>query len=240
MVKTAEDVAPTSDGGFVIADTLGQRVITVSPRGSVTVLAGTGRTGYEGDGGPARAAELDDPSTVAVAPDDSVAIGDAGTSAPESWPSTGRSTRSPGPARALPSVTAARRGQRRSRPPNGLAYSPDGAQHISEARVRRVSTDGRIQTIAAAGQPTASGSYGDGGPATQARLAQPAALSIPADGSLLISDTGTNTIRHVDRAHIIDTFAGRWYGQGDYKSACAAQANAQPWPSRRLDRPPCA
>jgi len=43
---------------------------------TVVTLAGNGRQGGEGDGGPARAASLDRPHGAAVAPDGSIYIGD--------------------------------------------------------------------------------------------------------------------------------------------------------------------
>ncbi len=43
-----------------------ERIFKVSPDGSVTAIAGTGKTGYSGDGGPAMSAELAGPAGVAV------------------------------------------------------------------------------------------------------------------------------------------------------------------------------
>jgi sugar lactone lactonase YvrE len=41
------------------------RIIRISPTGSATIIAGTGTCGFTGDGGPAIAAQLDDPNGVA-------------------------------------------------------------------------------------------------------------------------------------------------------------------------------
>jgi len=43
-----------------------ERIFKVSPDGSVTAIAGTGKTGYSGDGGPSMSAELAGPAGVAV------------------------------------------------------------------------------------------------------------------------------------------------------------------------------
>ncbi|HKV29837.1 MAG TPA: hypothetical protein VJT14_02360 [Candidatus Dormibacteraeota bacterium] len=43
----------------------GCRIVRVSPAGVVTVIAGTGRCGFSGDGGPAAAAQLNDPNGLA-------------------------------------------------------------------------------------------------------------------------------------------------------------------------------
>ena len=54
------------------------RVFKVSPLGVITVAAGTGTTGFSGDGGPAIAAQLDSPSGIAVSPTDELDIADSG------------------------------------------------------------------------------------------------------------------------------------------------------------------
>ena len=54
-------VAVTADGGFLIADTNNQRVRQVSPAGTISTVAGDGTVGFAGDGGPAVAAQLDEP-----------------------------------------------------------------------------------------------------------------------------------------------------------------------------------
>jgi hypothetical protein len=58
-------VTATPDGGFAIADAGNHRVRRVSPRGTITTVAG-GTQGLSGDGGLATAAALNSPHTVAV------------------------------------------------------------------------------------------------------------------------------------------------------------------------------
>lgn len=55
---------------------------------------------------------------------------------------------------------------------------------------------------------TESGFAGDGGPATEALLDHPAALTYAADGTLYIADTGNNRVRTVDADGVIRTVAG--------------------------------
>lgn len=62
-------VAPTADGGFLIADSGNNRIRAVSAAGTITTLAGNGVAGDSGDGGPATAAALDGPVSIAVASD---------------------------------------------------------------------------------------------------------------------------------------------------------------------------
>jgi hypothetical protein len=75
---TPTAIAPTRDGGVLIADASNQRVRKVSPDGSIATIAGTGRGGFSGDGGPAIRARLSTPCGVAETPDGGVLVADTG------------------------------------------------------------------------------------------------------------------------------------------------------------------
>lgn len=84
------------------------------------------------------------------------------------------------------------------------------------------SAENVIRTYAGTG---ATGSAGDGGPATMATLNQPAGLAIrPADSSLIIAESAGNVIRAIDLAGTITTLAGTGAGStsGDGGVATAA------------------
>lgn len=81
--------------------------------------------------------------------------------------------------------------------PYGLALDFSGNLYFSDYknhRVRKVSTGGVITTVAGTGVME---STGDGGPATQAGLAQPLGIAIDQLNHLLIAETGTGRIRKV-------------------------------------------
>ena len=61
-------------------------------------------------------------------------------------------------------------------------------------RVRRVTLDGTLQTVAGSG---AQGDAGDGGPAVQASLNEPYGICLYGDDVLLITDYFNNRIRAV-------------------------------------------
>ena len=69
-------VSPTSDGGFLIADSVNGRVRKVSPGGAIVTVAGTGQQGYSGDGGPAALARLNSPNAAVEGPNGSMLIAD--------------------------------------------------------------------------------------------------------------------------------------------------------------------
>jgi len=91
--------------------------------------------------------------------------------------------------------------------------------------VRKVTSTGKITTIAGNGT---AGYSGDDGPATSAELSAPAALALDSSGNLYIGDRGNNTVRKVTPAGIISTVAGNGTGgsSGDNGQATSAQLNA--------------
>ena len=115
--------------------------------------------------------------------------------------------------------------------PNGVAMDGSGNLFISDyqnRRVRKVTTDGVIHTVAGAGED--EGFSGDGGPATSARLMHPLGMAVDGSGNLYIADRGNERIRKVTKAGLISTVAGTGtpgFG-GDGGPATAAQLRS-PW-----------
>ncbi len=99
----------------------------------------------------------------------------------------------------------------------GQMYFVEMQNHL----VRRVElATGIIHTLAGTGQ---AGLAGDGGPATQARFAQPHSIALDGDGGLYIADIGNHRIRRVDlQTGIVTTIAGN----GDKKLPVAGQLAA--------------
>jgi sugar lactone lactonase YvrE len=92
--------------------------------------------------------------------------------------------------------------------PGGLAFDAAGNLYITDGfnhRVRRVSPDGTITTVAGTGKP---GFSGDGGKATDAQLNSPYFLAVDGAGALFISDRNNHRVRKVTPDGIISTYAG--------------------------------
>lgn len=105
----------------------------------------------------------------------------------------------------------------------GVAVDSAGNVFISDTnnnRIRKVTTDGNIQTIAG---PGVSGAVGDGGSPTAAYLLHPAALVFDKAGNLLFADSGQGRIRII-RNGIIQTVAGLTPGVGPGDGGTAANA----------------
>jgi adhesin/invasin len=59
-------------GNLLIADTDNNRIRKVDTAGIITTIAGTGKAGYSGDGGPGNQAQINRPVDVAIGPDDTL------------------------------------------------------------------------------------------------------------------------------------------------------------------------
>ncbi|MGD0589793.1 MAG: RHS repeat-associated core domain-containing protein [Bacteroidota bacterium] len=96
--------------------------------------------------------------------------------------------------------------------PSPLAFGKDGCLYVGDTknyRIRKISPDGIITTVAGTG---VNGFSGDGGPATQAMMGEPRGLTIAPDGSILFCDIGNARIRRITPDGIIRTFAGNGNG----------------------------
>jgi sugar lactone lactonase YvrE len=62
-----------------------------------------------------------------------------------------------------------------------------------------------LTTVAGDGSP---GFFGDGGPATKAKLDQPEAVAFDRDGNIYVSDSANNRVRKIDTDGVITTIAG--------------------------------
>ena len=92
--------------------------------------------------------------------------------------------------------------------PEGVAIDAAGNIYVADAddnRVRKITPDGLIQTIAGTGH---AGFSGDGGPAASAQINQPYGLALDAAGNLYIADLGNARVRRVASDGGITTVAG--------------------------------
>jgi RHS repeat-associated protein len=110
----------------------------------------------------------------------------------------------------------------------GIVVAPDGTVYFCDdrhQRVRKVTPDGIINTVAGTGQ---AGYNGDNIPATQAKLAGPSGLALGADGSLYIAEILGHRIRKVAPNGVITTVAGTGTAgySGDGGPATQAQLNS--------------
>jgi hypothetical protein len=201
-------VATTPDGGYVFSEFWNSDVRRVSPDGTITTIAGGGRNGFSGDGGLASKAQVNIPMGVAVQADGSVLIADSNNHRVRKISPSGTITTVAGSGDEGFSGDGGPATAAKLDLPVDVAASRDGGFLIadySNNRIRRVSPNGTITTVAGTG---AEGFTGDGGPATAARMGYPDGVSATADGGFLISDYLYNRVRRVSPGGTITTVAG--------------------------------
>jgi len=195
------DVAAASDGGFFIADSVNDKIRRVTPAGEIASLADG--TGGEEDGD---ASALNAPVGVAQTPAGDVLVADQNrvvliargvvTTVAGNGSAGGGGDNGPATSAQL-------------RSPAGIAALPAGGFVVADMgndRIRKVSAEGTITTVAGDGS---AGFSGDGSAATSAQLRSPTDVAVLADGDLLIADTGNGRVRRLDDATgIISTVAG--------------------------------
>ncbi|MEK6252036.1 MAG: hypothetical protein AABM43_08865, partial [Actinomycetota bacterium] len=223
QLNTPLGVAPTADGGYLIADFANHRIRKVSAAGIISTVAGTTSFGLSGDGGPATAAQLNNPQGVAPTADGGFLIADRGNSRIRKVSAAGIISTVAGTTAGFSGdggpATAAQLND-----PSGVAPTADGGfliADLSNHRIRQVSAAGIINTVAGT---TSFGLSGDGGPATAAQLNGPIGVAPTPDGGFLIADFSNSRVRKVSAAGIISTVAGTTEGlSGDGGPATAAQ-----------------
>ena len=201
------DVAMGPNGALYVADQGNNRIRKIAG-GKITTVAGTGEGGYEGDGGPALQARLDEPTDVAVDAGGAVLVIDRANNAirrigPDGVITTLAGTGVPG-FEGDGGLAA----KAKLRNPRDLVVNGDGSVFVADSgnnRVRRIDPDGTIRTIAGDGQTTFGG---DGGLATAAHLDTPSAIAPMRDGGLLIADSGHARLRKVQSDGTMTTIAG--------------------------------
>src|SRR5206468_9249617 len=183
--------------------------------GVLTRVAGNSRAGYSGDGGPAINAQLSDPRGVAVDGAGNLFFVDFGNSRIREVSSSGIITTVAGSGSAYPgdggpATSAQLLG------PQGVAVDGDGNLFIADtmaytfslsirynSRIRKVSANGIITTVAGNGT---YGFSGDGGRAIIAQLLGAQGVALDSAGNIFITDSPR--IRKISSSGIITTVAG--------------------------------
>ena len=219
-------VAVDGQGNLFIADHGNYRIRKVSPDGIITTVAGNGVYGYSGDGGPATSAQLSNTYGLAVDGQGNLFIAEycrIRKVGPDGIITTVAGNGTPGYSGDGGPATSAQLNR------SIIGVAVDGAGNLFIAdhgnyRIRKVSPDGIITTVAGNG---VWGYSGDGGPATSTSLHYPHGVAVDGQGNLFIADYGNYRIRKVSSDGIITTVAGNGNGgySGDEGPATSAQLN---------------
>ncbi|MFE9680884.1 RICIN domain-containing protein [Streptomyces sp. NPDC006285] len=195
---------------------------------AIRTVAGTGEAGFKGEKEPAASATLNRPYGVAVDNTGTLYISDSDNHRVRKVTTDGKistfaGTGVPGSdGDGGPAVAA------QLNSPHGLAANSAGDLFVADAenhRIRKITADGKISTIAGTGTAEFSG---DDGPATAAELNYPHGVVVDSAGTLYVSDSDNHRVRKITTDGKISTFAGTGVpgSDGDGGPAVAAQLNS--------------
>jgi sugar lactone lactonase YvrE len=213
------------DGSLYFSDWKSHVVRRIDATGIIRTVAGTGTSGYAGDGGSASAAMLAAPEGVSFDAAGNLYITDSlnhrvrkvgadGTISTYAGDGRGDDDGDGGPA----TVAAIRY-------PSNVIPDRAGGMLIADygCRIRQVSAGGTISTFAGDGTCDYGGDDGDGGVARNAQLGGVEGMAFDAAGNLYVVDASAGRVRVIDPSSTIHPFAGiAIEGSGEPKGSGAA------------------
>ncbi|HEV8042749.1 MAG TPA: hypothetical protein VGP62_27975 [Bryobacteraceae bacterium] len=186
FLRTPSGVAVDHNGTVFIADTGNNRIREITAGGKVSTIAGTGQAGYAGDGGPAAAATLNAPTSLAVDAAGNLFVSDSGNYVVREITPDGK----------IESLNPNQAG--------GVAVDADGNFYVGGPLfVYRKSPNGDVQVVAGTGDFQSS--IVPGGPFNgPADLGFAGSIAIAPDGTLAIGDTEANRVQRVSASCAVD------------------------------------
>ncbi len=218
-----------SSRNMYVVDYNNNRIRKINTSGIVSTFAGTGVSGYSGNGGAATSAQLNWPCCVISDAAGNIYIADSWNNVIREVNTSGIITLFAGtgvPGYNGDGIAATTAQLNR---PFRIIFDKQWNMYVADAfnnRIRKINTSGIISTFAGTG---AAGYNGDGIPANTAQLNEPYGVCVDTAGIVYIADSYNNRIREVNSSGTITTLAGTGVGGygGDGGPANAAQIN---WP----------
>jgi len=217
-------MARDSAGNLYVSDYLNHVVLEITTQGVVSTFAGVaGTDGYDGDGGPATSAHLNDPFGLSFDSTGNLYIADTWNNVIRKVDVNGVITTVAGNSTAGYSGDGGLATDAELYNPMGVLADAAGNLYVADTFnnvVRLVTTSGKISTIAGNGYGAGTGGWypggtdglggwsGDGGPATEAEMYTPVGMALDSNGNLYIADVQNSAIRKVDASGNMSTVAG--------------------------------
>ena len=192
-----EGIVFDSIGNMYFGDFDNNKIRKVDTSGIISTFAGTGASGYTGDGGPASAATLNNPYGVAISSSGEFYIGDYHNNVIRKINTSGVITTVAGTGVAGYSGDGGPATAAQFNLPKGIFFDHTGNLLIAEFngdRIRKIDPLGIVSTIAGKG---IAGYSGDGGLADSAELRTPETITVDVHNNIFIADYGNNVIRKI-------------------------------------------
>lgn len=211
QLNNPTDLAIDKVGNIYIAEKYNKVIRKVNTSGIISTFAGTGISGYTGDGGPATIAQLTSPDAVASDDAGNIYIADGQNSVIRKVNASGIISTFAGNGTYGYSGDGglATSAQFAVNSPNDIAFDNAGNLYAADYEnqvIRKINTSGIISTVA--GIPNQSGYSGDGGPALAAKFWFPTRISVDSCNNFYITDSYNDRIRKVSSDEAPTVLAG--------------------------------
>lgn len=207
-VNFPDDIIVTANNTIYFTERRQNVIKKISPDGSVSVIAGTGVGGYNGDNIPATQAKLNWPFGLALGLDNELYFADRNNKRIRKINKDGTITTVAGGGSIGVSNSESPALQTDIGYPCDVTFDSDNNIYISAyslSRILKVDQFGSIKSIAGTGVRSYNG---DGIPAVNAALDEPSGITVDDNGNVIIADRTNNRVRMIDKQGIIHTLAG--------------------------------
>ena len=208
LLHQPEKAVVGRDGAIYFTDYLNHRVRKLAPNGVISTVAGDGEPDFLGDGGDATRASLARPTVVTLDPSGNLFVVDQYRYQIRKITPQGTITNFAGNGY----IGFGNDGSPAIRAPfrriYGMAADSAGNIIIADSgnhRVRKITPDGFLSTIAGTGT---AGFSGDGGLATAAQIDSPDTIAIDKNDNIYFYDFGNFRLRKITPAGVISTIGG--------------------------------
>lgn len=196
-----------SKGNAFVSDSSHHQIRRITPDGTDTVFAGTGDIGFKD--GDLNKAQFTSPAGLVVDANDNIYVVDTGNHRIRMITPDGKVKTLAGGGATEWGIGAYADGKgdaARFNAPYAIALSQAGDLYVSDTennRVRKVTLEGEVTTIAGVGVEGAAD-----GPGNQAQFNSPRGIVVDTLGNIFVADALNNRIRKINTKGVVSTFAG--------------------------------
>lgn len=205
-------ITADANGNFYVADGNNHRIRKITPDGTVSTYAGTGKGGYAD--GPAAAAKFYDPFGLVFDKAGNLYVSER----------TNHRIRKITPGGMVSTLAGEKQGYKDGTGTEAQFYSPEGMIIDAEGNllvadrvnhvIRKVTSAGVVTTFAGVFDPTYASGFANG-TLTTAKFKAPSDLVMAPNGDIYVADTGNNRVRKISPNGDVTSVAGKVVGFKD-------------------------